>query len=53
MKKLQQVTTAEDYLTKVPEDVQKANTEKLAQSQGEIEIIEGALRILNSMIETS
>ncbi|XP_026724940.1 valine--tRNA ligase [Trichoplusia ni] len=53
LKKLQQVTTAEDYLTKVPEDVQKANTEKLAQSQGEIEIIEGALRILNSMIETS
>ncbi|CAH0585470.1 unnamed protein product [Chrysodeixis includens] len=53
LKKLQQVTSADDYLTKVPEDVQKANTEKLAQSQGELEIIEGALRILNLMVDES
>lgn len=37
---------AEDYAVKVPVDVQKTNTEKLTQSQGEIEKIEAAVERL-------
>lgn len=47
--KLQQAMTAEDYTTKVPVDVQKINTEKLAQSQGEIEKLLSAIETLKLM----
>jgi valyl-tRNA synthetase len=47
--KLQQAMAAEDYATKVPVEVQKANTEKLAQSQGEIERLQSAMETLKLM----
>ncbi|CAH0751678.1 unnamed protein product [Diatraea saccharalis] len=47
--KLQQAMAAEDYVTKVPAEVQKANTEKLAQAQGEIERLQAAMVTLKLM----
>ncbi|KAG6454903.1 valine--tRNA ligase [Manduca sexta] len=47
--KLQQAMAAEDYAVKVPEDVQKNNTEKLAQNQGEVERLEAAIKSLSLM----
>lgn len=47
--KLQQAMAAEDYTTKVPAEVQKTNSEKLAQSQGEIERLQAAMETLKLM----
>ncbi|KAM3957167.1 LOW QUALITY PROTEIN: valyl-tRNA synthetase [Aphomia sociella] len=47
--KLQQAIAAEDYAVKVPVEVQKSNTEKLAQSQGEIQRLEKAIETLKLM----
>lgn len=47
--KLQQAMAAEDYTTKVPADVQKTNSEKLLQSQGEIERLQAAVETLKLM----
>ncbi|KAJ0176412.1 hypothetical protein K1T71_007591 [Dendrolimus kikuchii] len=47
--KLQQAIAAGDYATKVPIEVQKTNTEKLSQSQGEIERLEAAIETLKLM----
>ncbi|XP_059052119.1 valine--tRNA ligase isoform X1 [Achroia grisella] len=47
--KLQQAIAAEDYTTKVPIEVQKNNTEKLSQSQGEIQRLEKAIETLRIM----
>ncbi|XP_048478655.1 valine--tRNA ligase isoform X1 [Plutella xylostella] len=44
--KLNQAMAADDYTTKVPADVQKNNSEKLTQSQGEIEKLEAAIERL-------
>ncbi|XP_072949583.1 valine--tRNA ligase [Epargyreus clarus] len=47
--KLQQAMDAEDYATKVPIDVQKMNTEKMATSHGEIVKLERAIETLKLM----
>ncbi|XP_063624402.1 valine--tRNA ligase isoform X1 [Cydia splendana] len=47
--KLCQAMAAEDYATKVPADVQKGNSEKLAQSQGEIARLQAAIETLKLM----
>ncbi|CAH0715283.1 unnamed protein product, partial [Brenthis ino] len=47
--KLQQAMAADDYSTKVPVDVQKLNSEKLSQSQGEIERLQAAVETLKLM----
>lgn len=47
--KLQQAIAAEDYTTKVPVEVQKTNTEKLAQSLGEMERLLKAVETLKLM----
>ncbi|XP_049873606.1 valine--tRNA ligase isoform X2 [Pectinophora gossypiella] len=47
--KLQQAMSAEDYATKVPAEVQKGNTEKLSQSQGEMERLLAAVETLKLM----
>ncbi|XP_068633756.1 valine--tRNA ligase isoform X2 [Battus philenor] len=47
--KLQQAMAAEDYSVKVPAEVQKANTEKLSQSQGELERLNTAMETLKLM----
>ncbi|XP_046965705.1 valine--tRNA ligase [Vanessa cardui] len=47
--KLQQAISADDYITKVPPEVQKSNTEKLTQSQGEIERLQAAIETLKLM----
>ncbi|CAK1580629.1 unnamed protein product [Parnassius mnemosyne] len=47
--KLQQAMTAEDYTVKVPTEVQKSNTEKLSQSQGELERLNKAVETLKLM----
>ncbi|RVE54378.1 hypothetical protein evm_000863 [Chilo suppressalis] len=47
--KLQQSMAAEDYSTKVPVEVQKSNTEKLAQAQGEIERLQAAMETIKLM----
>ncbi|XP_075977591.1 valyl-tRNA synthetase isoform X1 [Anticarsia gemmatalis] len=47
--KLQQAMAADDYTTKVPAEVQKANSEKLTQSQGEIDRLQAAMETLKLM----
>ncbi|KAJ8731130.1 hypothetical protein PYW07_004294 [Mythimna separata] len=47
--KLQQAMAADDYSTKVPAEVQKINSEKLAQSQGEIDRLQAAMETLKLM----
>ncbi|XP_026488182.2 valine--tRNA ligase [Vanessa tameamea] len=47
--KLQQAIGADDYITKVPPEVQKANSEKLTQSQGEMERLQAAIETLKLM----
>lgn len=47
--KLKQAMEASDYATKVPADVQTANTEKLQQSESEIERITKAVETLKLM----
>ncbi|XP_060803190.1 valine--tRNA ligase [Amyelois transitella] len=47
--KLEQAIAADDYTAKVPVDVQKNNTEKLAQSLGEIDRLEAAIQTLKLM----
>lgn len=47
--KLQQAMAADDYTTKVPAEVQKSNSEKLTQSQGEIERLQAAMETLKLM----
>ncbi|XP_041978803.1 valine--tRNA ligase isoform X2 [Aricia agestis] len=47
--KLQQAMAADDYSTKVPAEVQKANSEKLTQSQGELERLNAAMESLKLM----
>lgn len=47
--KLQQAMAADDYSTKVPAEVQKTNSEKLAQSQGEIDRLQAAMETLKLM----
>ncbi|XP_039752970.1 valine--tRNA ligase isoform X2 [Pararge aegeria] len=47
--KLQQAISAEDYTTKVPVEVQKLNSEKLTQSQGEMERLQAAIETLKLM----
>lgn len=47
--KLNQVMQADDYTIKVPVDVQQANTEKLQQSESEIEGIVAAMETLKTM----
>ncbi|CAG4959183.1 unnamed protein product [Parnassius apollo] len=47
--KLQQAMAAEDYTVKVPTEVQKSNTEKLSQSQGELERLNKAVETLKLM----
>ncbi|XP_026327142.1 valine--tRNA ligase isoform X2 [Hyposmocoma kahamanoa] len=47
--KLQQAMAAEDYTTKVPDEVQKTNTEKLTQSLGEMERLLKAVETLKLM----
>ncbi|KAL4713205.1 hypothetical protein ACJJTC_002951 [Scirpophaga incertulas] len=49
--KLLQTMSAEDYSTKVPFEVQRSNTEKLRQSQGEIKRLKTAINILKPMCE--
>lgn len=40
---------ADDYVTKVPAEVQKVNSEKLTQSQGEIQRLQAAIETLKLM----
>lgn len=40
---------ADDYTTKVPAEVQKTNSEKLKQSQGEVERLQAAIETLKLM----
>ncbi|XP_050350770.1 valine--tRNA ligase [Nymphalis io] len=47
--KLQQAIGADDYITKVPPEVQKSNAEKLTQSQGEMERLQAAVDTLKLM----
>lgn len=47
--KLKQTTQASDYATKVPTDVQQANTDKLQASESEIERIIAAMEALKTM----
>ncbi|XP_034831804.1 valine--tRNA ligase isoform X1 [Maniola hyperantus] len=47
--KLQQAISIDDYTSKVPLDVQKLNSEKLSQSQGEIERLQTAIETLKVM----
>ncbi|XP_061383734.1 valine--tRNA ligase isoform X2 [Danaus plexippus] len=47
--KLQQAMAADDYTAKVPADVRKLNSEKLATSQGEIERLQSAIETLKLM----
>ncbi|KPI95742.1 Valyl-tRNA synthetase [Papilio xuthus] len=47
--KLQQAMAADDYSVKVPAEVQKTNTEKLSQSQGELEKLDKAMATLKLM----
>ncbi|XP_023954262.2 valine--tRNA ligase isoform X2 [Bicyclus anynana] len=47
--KLQQAISADDYTTKVPLEVQKLNSEKLTQSQGEMERLQAAVETLKLM----
>uniref|UniRef100_T1PE59 Valine--tRNA ligase n=1 Tax=Musca domestica TaxID=7370 RepID=T1PE59_MUSDO len=47
--KLKQAMSASDYTTKVPAEVQTANTEKLAQSESEIQRIAQAMETLKLM----
>lgn len=47
--KLQQAMAADDYVTKVPAEVQKVNSEKLTQSQGEIQRLQAAIETLKLM----
>lgn len=47
--KLQQAMAAEDYSTKVPAEVQKTNSEKLTQSQGELDRLQSAIETLKLM----
>lgn len=47
--KLDQAMSVAGYATKVPEDVQKTNTEKLLQTTSELERLENALKALSLM----
>ncbi|XP_011180482.2 valine--tRNA ligase [Zeugodacus cucurbitae] len=47
--KLKQAMQAADYATKVPAEVQSANTEKLQQSEGEVQRIIAAIETLKLM----
>lgn len=47
--KLNQAMAADDYSVKVPVDVQKSNTEKLSQSQGELDRLIAAMETLKLM----
>lgn len=47
--KLNQAIAAGDYVTKVPAEIQTANTEKLQQSESEIERITAAIETLKLM----
>ncbi|XP_073956319.1 valyl-tRNA synthetase isoform X2 [Choristoneura fumiferana] len=47
--KLSQAMAADDYTTKVPAEVQKTNSEKLKQSQGEVERLQAAIETLKLM----
>lgn len=47
--KLQKAMSVADYETKVPEDVQNANKEKLKQSQNEIDRLGEAIEVLKIM----
>ncbi|XP_026281108.1 valine--tRNA ligase isoform X2 [Frankliniella occidentalis] len=49
VKKLEQSMVAPDYETKVPSEVRAANSEKLAQSKGEIERLAAAMKQLSTM----
>lgn len=48
--KLKQAISANDYTTKVPVDVQKANSEKLENSEGELERLAEAMEALRLMM---
>lgn len=47
--KLNHAVNAQDYITKVPADIQQANTEKLKISEGEITRIIAAMAVLKTM----
>lgn len=47
--KLEQAMLAPEYDSKVPADVRQANSEKLAQSKGEIERLTAAMAQLSTM----
>lgn len=47
--KLDQAMAAKEYLTKVPEDIRKTNTEKLTQTLCELERLEIAMEALKLM----
>jgi len=47
--KLQKAMSVADYQTKVPEDVKIANTEKLKQSQDELDRLAEAIGVLKIM----
>jgi len=47
--KLQKAMSVTDYQTKVPEDVKIANTEKLKQSQDELDRLAEAIGVLKIM----
>ncbi|CAB3227290.1 unnamed protein product [Arctia plantaginis] len=47
--KLEQAMAAEDYTNKVPAEVQKTNSEKLTQSQGELDRLQSAIETLKLM----
>ncbi|XP_015110346.1 valine--tRNA ligase isoform X2 [Diachasma alloeum] len=50
IQKLKQAVAASDYTTKVPAEVQKNNSEKLVNSEGELEQIAGAMQALRLML---
>jgi valyl-tRNA synthetase len=47
--KLNQAISAADYTTKVPPEVQQANSEKLTQTTVELERLQAAIEALKSM----
>ncbi|XP_050684326.1 valine--tRNA ligase isoform X2 [Leptidea sinapis] len=49
LKKLKQAVSVEDYINKVPLDVQKSNSDKMMQTVGEVERLEAALQTLKLM----
>ncbi|XP_063993364.1 valine--tRNA ligase isoform X2 [Diachasmimorpha longicaudata] len=50
IQKLKQTIGASDYMTKVPGEVQKNNSEKLINSESELEQITGAMEVLRLML---